>query len=172
MCTKSDCPCRYLSSYEESFFKTLEELQHESWQGDFDDASSWASPSEYCSEIEAAALKEHRLFNVASQKHQMSASEDDNGCSSYSPVCFQFEFFDVDEECSCGSGKLFSECHDTHTAGASCCCNMTDLRQDAPTYFFLRSVMLRVHVCANACALTARRLRRWTLTYDFMLSSR
>lgn len=141
MCTKSDCPCRYLSSYDESFFKTLSELEDESWQGDFEDASSWASPSEYCSEVEAAeaALKDHRLFNVASQKHQMSASEDDDGCSSCSPVCFQFEFSDVDEECSCGSGKLFSECHDTLTVGASCC---------------LRSVMLHVQVCANACALT------------------
>lgn len=147
MCTKSDCPCRYLSSYDESFFKTLSELEDESWQGDFEDASSWASPSEYCSEVEAAeaALKDHRLFNVASQKHQMSASEDDDGSSSCSPVCFQFEFSDVDEECSCGSGKLFSECHDTLTVGASCC---------------LRSVMLqhnntRMHSHRPAtCALT------------------
>ena len=37
MCTKSDCPCHYLSSSED-----------ESWQGDFeDDASSWVSASEY-----------------------------------------------------------------------------------------------------------------------------
>jgi len=59
--------------------------------------------------------------NVASQKHQMNASEDDDGCSSSSPVCFQSEFSDVDEECSCGSGKFVSKCHDTHTVGASCC---------------------------------------------------
>ncbi len=79
MCTKSDCRCHYFSSSED-----------ESWQGDFeDDASSWASPSEYNIDqlrdlAEAAedsrasleAMKVEALFSLAFHQHKMRASED------------------------------------------------------------------------------------------------
>ena len=73
VCTKSDCPCHYLSSSED-----------ESWQGDFeDDASSWASASERDAlEQSIAAVEEamkvEAIFSLTFHQHQMRASEDED----------------------------------------------------------------------------------------------
>jgi septal ring factor EnvC (AmiA/AmiB activator) len=60
VCTKSDCPWHYLSSSED-----------ESWQGDFeDDASSWASASEY--NIDPAEAAQDSRAYLGSEIAQLS----------------------------------------------------------------------------------------------------
>lgn len=97
--------------------------ENESWQGGSNDES----PSEeYSSEIEAAeeALREQALFiskdclpTLPLQTPWMRKGEDDDECSFSSDFSDFSDFPEPDDECPCGSNKLFSECNDAHTVG-------------------------------------------------------